>query len=146
VLFALPLSAVLGFALSDLARLLRRRLAERRGSLTSALEQALSQLATATRDGHAANVASAAERALFVAIERATGLKARGILKTELAPSLVRAHVPRELAEQAAQQLARCDALRFAGEAEELVSFSALVRAICQQLGQRKPVSPGGAP
>lgn len=138
LLFALPLSPVLGFALSDLARLLRRRLAERRGSLASALEQALAQLATATRDGEATKVASAAERALFLAIEQATGVKARGILKAQLARTLVDADVPSEVAEQAAQQLGRCDELRFAGEAVELLTFSAEVRAVCQRLGQRK--------
>jgi len=147
LLFALPLSAVLGFALTDLARLLQRRLSERRGSLTSALDQALAQLAEATRAGQVADVAGAAERALFLAIERATGLKARGVLKTELAQTLARAQVPRDLAEQAAQQLGRCDELRFAGEAVELQSFSAEVRAICQQLGPRKaPPSPGETP
>jgi hypothetical protein len=104
----------------------------------------LGQLAAATRAGEAANVASAAERALFLAIERATGLKARGILKTELATTLAHAQVPRELAELAAQQLGRCDELRFAGEAVELLAFSAQVRALCQQLGQTKLATPPG--
>jgi BatD DUF11 like domain len=146
LLFALPLSAVLGFALSDLTRLLRQRLSERRGSLSSALEQALAQLAAATRAGEAASVASAAERVLFLAIERATGLKARGVLKAELAETLTRADVPREVAELAAQLLRRCDQLRFAGEAVELASFSAEVRAICQQLGQRKAAATAREP
>jgi hypothetical protein len=144
LLLGLPLSTVLGFALSDLARLLRRRLSERRGSLTSALEQALAQLAAAARAGEAASVAGAAERALFLAIERATGLKARGVLKTALADTLVQAELPRDAAELATRLLGHCDELRFAGAAVDLASFSAEVRALCQRLGQRKPpVAPG---
>jgi hypothetical protein len=135
---------VLGFALSDLARRLRRRMAERRGSLTSALEQALAQLALATQSGEVAAVAGAAERALFLAIERATGLKARGVLKAALADTLTRAEVPRGAAEQAARLLAGCDELRFAGEGADLAAFSAEVRAVCQQLAEKKaPRAPG---
>ena len=136
LLLGLPLSAVLGFALSDLAKLLRRRLAERRGSLTSALDDALGQLAQVTRAGDAAGSAGAAERALFLAIEKASGLKARGILKSALANALAGAAVPRDLAEQAAALLARCDELRFTGAATELAQFSAEVRETCQKLGR----------
>ncbi len=138
LLFGLPLTAVLGFALSDLAKLLSRRLSERRGSLAVALDEALAQLASATHAGNAASSASAAERALFLAIEKATGLKARGVLKAELAGALDKADVPREIAEQAAGLLGRCDELRFAGEAVDLASFSAEVREICRKLDQRK--------
>jgi len=146
LLLGLPLSTVLGFALSDLARLVRRRLAERRGSLTSALDQALAQLGLATQSGEVAAVAGAAERALFLAIERSTGLKARGVLKAALADTLTRAEVPRGAAEQAAQLLARCDELRFAGQGADLAAFSAEVRALCQKLAQKKAPSAPGEP
>ena len=138
LLFGLPLSAVLGFGLSDLARLLSRRLSERRGSLASALDEALSQLASASRAGDAAASASAAERALFLAIEKATGLKGRGVLKAELANTLEKAEVPRDVGERAADLLGRCDELRFAGEAMELAGFAAEVRETCQKLDRRK--------
>ena len=141
LLFALPLSAVIGFALSDLTRLLRRRLSERRGSLVAALDEALSVLGTATRSGDLAASAGAAERVLFLAIERATGLKARGVLKAELVGTLERHDVPTKLAEQATQLLARCDELRFAGEAADLPSLAAEVQEISQKLGQRKPAA-----
>ena len=75
---------------------------------------------------------------LVLAIERATGLKARGVLKEELASTLERHGVEAKLAEQATQLLARCDELRFAGEALDLPSFGAEVREISQKLGQRK--------
>jgi hypothetical protein len=145
LLFALPVSAVVGFALSDLTRLLRRRLSERRGSLAAALEEALTRLNTATRSGDVAASAGAAERVLFLAIERATGLKARGVLKAELASTLERHEVEAKLAERATQLLARCDELRFAGEALDLPSFGAEVREISQKLGQRKASTTPGS-
>jgi len=138
LLFGLPLSALLGFALSDLSKLLSRRLAARRGSLAAALDEALAQLTAATRSGDATASAGAAERALFLAIEKATALKARGVLKTELKSSLERAGVAADLAERTAALLGRCDELRFAGEAVELPSFAAEVRETCQKLGQRR--------
>jgi hypothetical protein len=147
LLFALPLSAVVGFALADVTRLLRRRASERRGSLAAALDEALGRLRSATQSGDVAASAGAAERVLFLAIERATGLKARGVLKAELASTLERHQVPTPLAEQATRLLARCDELRFAGEALDLPSFGAEVREISQKLGQRKTAAkPGGEP
>lgn len=143
VLLGLPLSALLGFALSDLAKLLRRRLADRRGSLNSALDDALNQLAQVTRAGDAAKSASAAERALFLAIERATGLKARGVLKVELASALAEANVPAAVGSQAAELLGYCDELRFAGTNADLSRFGSEVRAVCQTLGQPRPATAG---
>ena len=146
LLFGLPLSALLSFALFDLAKLLRGRLAERRGSLASALDDALAQLAQQTRAGDTAASAGAAERALFLAIEKATGLKGRGVLKAQLANTLVSAAVPRAVAEQTAALLGRCDELRFTGAAVELTSFGAEVREACQKLAQLAvPKAPGAA-
>jgi oxygen tolerance protein BatD len=135
MLIGLPLTAFLGFALADLAKLLGSRMSARRGSLATAQEQALSQLTSAVRAGDAAASANAAERALFVAIERATLLKARGVLKKDLPARLTQAGVRRELAERAAELLGRCDELRFAGEAVDLAALSAEVREVCQQFG-----------
>lgn len=145
LLFALPLSAVFGFALSDLTKLLRRRLSQRRDSLAAALDEASTRLRTGARSGDAAASAGAAEKVLFLAIERATGIKARGVLKADLASALERHEVPRQLAEQATRLLARCDELRFAGEALDLPSFGEQVLDISQKLGQRKaPTTPRG--
>jgi hypothetical protein len=137
LLAGLPLSLALGFALSDVARLLNRRLSERRGSLSAALDDALAQLASAARAGNAAASASAAERALFIAIERATGLKGRGILKSALAATLANARVTPELARETAAELGRCDELRFGGEALDLPGFAQQVRETCKKLGQQ---------
>jgi hypothetical protein len=64
VLLGLPLATLLGFALSDVAKLLRKRLSEKRGSLATALADALAQLSTAAKAGDAPTSAGAAERAL----------------------------------------------------------------------------------
>lgn len=144
LLFGLPLSAFAGFGLADLVKLLRRRVSERRGSLASALDQALAALAAAQHTD-AATLAGAAERALFLALEKASGLKARGVLKADLASALAEAGLDRELAAQAAGLLARCDELRFAGEAADLAGFSAETRELCKKLGQQKASAAPGA-
>lgn len=136
VLLGLPLATLLGFVLSDLVKLLSRRMSERRGSLAAALDDALRALtAGQTSPAHAAG---AAERALFLAIEKGTGLRARGLLKAELEGALTRAGLPEPLAGQTAALLGRCDELRFAGEAVELPVFVADVRKVCQALATHK--------
>jgi len=136
LLWGLPLSTLLGFALVDATRSLKKRLSEKRGSLATAQQQALAQLATAARTGDVAAAASAAERALVFAIERATALKARGVLKTELPARLTAAGVPSELAASAAALLARCDELRFAGEAVDLRELAAQVSEVTTKLSK----------
>ncbi|MDF3070252.1 MAG: hypothetical protein K0R38_5853 [Polyangiaceae bacterium] len=135
LLLGLPLTALLGFALTDFVKGLRQRLAQRSGSLTAALEDAQSQLNRAAREGDAAKTASAAERALFLGIEKGTGIKGRGVLKTKLAEALKEANVPSDDAEEAARLLARCDELRFAGEAVDLSQLASEVQAVCRRLG-----------
>lgn len=142
-LLGLPLSALLAFALSDLAKLLRRRLHERRGSLAAALDEALVQLANAASHAEVATTAGAAERALFLSIEKGSGIKARGILKAQLAAALEAAGVGPQLAEHARDLLARCDELRFAGEAHDLQQFAADVRETCQKLARATPSKAG---
>jgi hypothetical protein len=138
-LLGLPLSALLAFALSDLAKLLNRRLRERRGSLAAALEDALEQLSLAASKADVSATASTAERALFLSIEKGYAIKARGILKAELAPALEAAGVSSELAERARELLARCDELRFAGEAHDLGQFASDARETCHKLAAAKP-------
>jgi len=141
LLVGLPLSTLLAFGLSDAARALRKRLSEQRGSLATAQTRALAQLTAAAGAGDVAATASAAERALVIAVERATALKARGVLKSELAARLAEAGVSRDVADDAAQLLARCDELRFAGEALDLRDFAARVSDVCGKLsrvGSRK--------
>jgi hypothetical protein len=137
-LFGAPLVTLLGFALSDLTKALGRRLRQRRGSLATAVDEALAQLALAASKSDATATASAAERALFLSIEKGTAIKARGILKSELAGALESAGVAPAVAASARDLLGRCDELRFAGEALDLGTFASEVRASCQSLSQSK--------
>jgi hypothetical protein len=137
-LFGVPLAALVGFALSDLSKLWRRRLQERRGSLAAALDDSLSQLAAASSTHDTAASASAAERALFLSIQKGTAIKARGLLKEQLPLALEGAGVTRDLAEHTRDLLARCDQLRFAGEALDLSTFVGDVRETCRKLGGAK--------
>src|SRR6185369_13738613 len=59
LLFGVPLTTALGFALSDLARLLSKRARERKGSLATALDEALSRLSQSAKAGDVAASASA---------------------------------------------------------------------------------------
>jgi hypothetical protein len=140
----LPLGALLGFALADLAKLLQKRLQAQRGSLTTALGAARAELAETVRSGNTAAAASAAERTLFLGIEKGTGLKGRGILKERLAPTLTSAGVPAALAQETARLLAHCDELRFAGEAVDLAGFAAEVQNVSQKLAALKPRAVSG--
>lgn len=135
LLIGLPLTATLAFVLTDLARRMKTKMAARSGSLATALNEALAQLAQAASANDAAGAASAAERALFLAIEKGTGIKGRGVLKAQLSRTLSEAKVESPTAEQAAELLDRCDELRFAGEAADLTTFAADVRAACKKLG-----------
>jgi hypothetical protein len=145
LLLGLPLGAVLGFALTDLAKLLARRAGEKRGSLATALGEAQRQLAEAARGGDVAQTASAAERVLFLSIELGTALKGRGVLKAQLATALAEAGVPDELARRSADLLGRCDELRFAGEAADLPVFAGEVDETSRSLSQLKPKPKPGA-
>jgi hypothetical protein len=140
LLLGTPLSLLIGFFVSDLARLFSRRLASRRGSLSAALDEAVAELNASNLS--APDAAGVAERALFLSIEKATGLKARGLLKSELSQALVMAGVEATLAGRAAELLGRCDEMRFAGEATELSGFVAEVRETCQRLAGRKARKP----
>lgn len=56
---------------------------------------------------------AAAERAVHLAIEAASGLKSRGLRNHEVAPSLVERGVDEDLANEAQAILAACEAIRF---------------------------------
>jgi hypothetical protein len=109
-----PFGVVLvGGALSAATRA-RDKLRLRGTSLTAQLDAALRETKTlATSD--AAGAVNAAERAVFLAVELKLGLKARSILKTELARVLSERGLPSERAQALARILEDCDAVRFIG-------------------------------
>jgi len=106
----------------------------------------LEQLATAREhlaNGEAAGAASAVERALYIAIEAATGFRARGTLRGELTRELGKAGLTSTQADVAVLVFDACDLARFTNEAsvqltEVLGSADSLVQELCRA-AQTKP-------
>jgi hypothetical protein len=70
----------------------------------------------------AAGAATAIERTLLTAIEAATGLKARGIIRNELNGSLIAAGLSASESELTVSTLDACDTVRFTGGAPSLLA------------------------
>jgi hypothetical protein len=106
--------------------MLGQRWRAQRDSLATRVAKALAEAEIAARGGSAAGTATAGERALFLVVEAATGLKARGVLREELGGKLQEAGLPRELVAQIEELLDSFDAVRYTGTSEvapkELVS------------------------
>jgi hypothetical protein len=102
-----------GGALSAAART-RAKLRERGSSLEAQLASALRDAKKLATSDSQASVA-AVERAVFLAIELKLGLKARAVLKAELATSLLQRGLPEARARAVSQTLEDCDTLRFVG-------------------------------
>ena len=102
-----------GGALSAAGRLRDKR-RERGSSLAAQLDSALREARDLAKLDTQGSVA-AVERAVFLTIELKLGLKARAILKSELAATLTERGLPSARAEALAQILEDCDALRFVG-------------------------------
>ncbi|HWZ89265.1 MAG TPA: BatD family protein [Polyangiaceae bacterium] len=109
-----PFGVVLvGGALSAATRA-REKLRVRGTSLSAQLESALRDAKAQAKSDPSATV-NAVERAVFLAIELKLGLKARAVLKTELAQTLIARGLPEERARALAGILEDGDALRFVG-------------------------------
>lgn len=112
-----PLGVVTTGGLVRLGREIRRRLALRRDDQQHRAARALRDAEAALREGNEAAATSATERAIFLGIEGATGLKARGILKSELEGRLRGVGLESGLAAQLVALLTDLDAARFKGDA-----------------------------
>jgi BatD DUF11 like domain len=119
LLLLAPFGVVLaGGALSAATRA-REKLRVRGTSLTAQLDSALREAKTLAKSDSGGAV-NAAERAVFLAIELKLGLKARAILKSELARELAVRGLPSERAQALARILEDCDAVRFVGAASSV--------------------------
>src|SRR5690606_25342150 len=105
------------------------------------LSGAQTKLRQGDRDGALASI----ERALFLGIENATGIKARAVLRDQLTSTLVQAGLKAELASRVAPLLTQLEAARFTqqGDVDALVTTA---RTLVQSLPHRKAKSPGGTP
>jgi hypothetical protein len=114
--------AVLG--LGAATRVGQRLLEQRRQRREQPMERAQRELegAKAARAKEPTRAAASAERAVLLAIESATALKARGVLRSELARELARREVKPELSSQIVELLDRCEDLRFSGAPPEVAN------------------------
>jgi hypothetical protein len=109
-----PFGVVLAGGLLSVTTRARAKMRERGSSLEAQLAAALHDAKKLATSDTPASVA-AVERAVFLSIELKLGLKARAILKTELARTLVQRGVSEARARSVSQILEECDTLRFVG-------------------------------
>jgi hypothetical protein len=140
-LLALGPGLVLGFALAVVAgRGARQRLREREQSQATHASRALGDAKKALAASELRDVASSAERAIYNAIEWATGLRVRAVLRSDLERTLEGASLSPDVAQRSAELLDRCGQLRFS-DADQ-ARANALVRDVerlVRQLVRRPP-------
>ena len=109
-----PFGVVFAGGALSLATRTREKLRERGASLSAQLDAALREARElAARDTQGS--VAAVERAVFLAIELKSNLKARAILKSELRATLIERGLPSSRADALVRILEDCDALRFVG-------------------------------
>jgi BatD DUF11 like domain len=138
---------VLGAAgLIGVSARVRRRVALREQSHATHAVRALDDAREALTGAELRPLAGAAERAIYSAVEWATGIKARAVLRSDLARELGQAGLPPELASRIGELLDACGQLRF-GDADRARAGAVLedVDALVKQLVRRAPARVRGA-
>jgi hypothetical protein len=110
----------------------RKKSAQREDKI--ALKEAEMEL----KQGHAERALSLAERALFESIERTTGVKARGVMRHELAVVLSSHGLSAELAEEVQRCLVELETSRYGTEQRDAAGLLARVRSLIAQLPTRR--------
>jgi len=113
-----PATVVLGEITRRTTRSLRKSLHARRADAASLGQRALVSAEKALGQGHGKEAIAGAEKALFLAIEGATGIKGRGLLRHELEQKLKESAVAPAIATELTELLQSCETARFTGEAE----------------------------
>jgi hypothetical protein len=108
-----PLTTLLFFSARWLLRKLATLQMRRRSSLRSQVDEELSTARAALQRDDLATVPGAIERAIHHVVLSRTGLKSRGILRSELAPALQAKGFPQAMAQSLVELLERCDNARF---------------------------------
>jgi hypothetical protein len=140
LLVAAPIAVVLVGGGIELGRRAAARLESRRSDPDRLALEALREADEKARSGRTAETAGAVERALFRAIEAGTGLKARALLRDELASALAASGVPKGTVDDALSLLDACEALRFTegtGETSPKALFDK-ARAVAAELARKR--------
>lgn len=141
-------SLVLGAAgLLELTRRLKKRTERREQSQATHATRALADARRALAAEELGSVASSAERAIYGAIEWATGLRARALLRSDLTQTLERAGLSRELANKSAELLDSSGALR-RGQADRARAATIVreVESLVKDLVRRPAAESGPEP
>jgi len=108
---------------------LRARWRARRSAHETRIAGALRDASRAAAQGDAAGSANLSERAVLLAIERATGLRARAVLREELPARLAEAGLDEALVTQTHGLLETLDQIRFTGQPTESQATELVERA-----------------
>ncbi|HMI86576.1 MAG TPA: BatD family protein [Polyangiaceae bacterium] len=139
-LFGLPVAVVMGSLGSRSMKRMRSGIAARRAGAERGIDKALAEARDAKKRGDRMVVAASLDRALYLAIERATGLRARALLLEEVPRALQERHAPAEVATETGQVLAAVEAFRFVPEgAPEVGVLVDQAAAVIRRLARLSP-------
>ena len=143
LVFGAPLGVVFTDVGLRLAGRLKRRASARKGDPRTLAEAAMSEASRLPRTD-SAKAAALVERALFLAIEAGTGLRARALLRSELRAALERAGVPADRATAVVALLDDCETARFTADTSGASPNDWVARAepLTRALLRQKPRSP----
>jgi len=135
-----PLGVLLAGGLSTATRGVVSRLRTRQDSPTRLATLAIGRARKAAKAGNPAETAVDVERAVHGWIEGCTGLRSRGVLRSELAGRLRELDIDEETAERAATVLGECEAIRFDPETsrERLSSLTRTAEELGKKLGRAR--------
>jgi hypothetical protein len=136
-LFGLPAAVVVGSLGSRGMKRMRSQLAARRAGAERGIEKALIDARDAKKRGDRMVVAASLDRALYLAIERATALRARALLIDEVPRALEERQVPADIATEVGSLLGSIEGFRFAPEgAPDAALLVDRTAAIIRRLGR----------
>jgi hypothetical protein len=138
-----PVLVSAGAGVFAIARRARRRLRQRDESQATHATRAVGEARQALAAAELRRVASSAERAIYTAIEWATALRVRAVLRSDLERTLQAAGLSSEVAARTALLLDQCGQLRL-GDADS-ARAAALIRevdALVKQLVRRPAARP----
>jgi BatD DUF11 like domain len=129
LLLGAPLAIALSGVGVDLGGRLRRARSSARSSPVRLAQDSLRAAESAARASEIAKTAAAVERALFLAIEAGSGIRARALLKNDLKTALADGGVDAKIVERTLELLDACESARFTGKSGELSPKELCARA-----------------
>jgi hypothetical protein len=120
LLLGAPVAVALAGAGLELGQRTKKMLAAARSGPERLAQEALRAAEATARTDQVAATAGAVERALFHAIEGATKIRGRGLLRSELAQQLGEAGLPESTRGRALELLDACENARFTGKSGDL--------------------------